>query len=536
MESFDSMSFLLQKLSVRKGLKMNNHIFCTNRLLLIAVVLTASCISTASPCFAAKKQTMNHTCAQKHRNISEGKNIPTSAKTPVQTNIVVTVSWEDDDDRDRIRPESIDLYLMKNGSAADRKAVTAKENWTCAFTTLPLCDRNGNEIMYCVAENSIPGYSISQNKSETEQSHRTSPAENIEYSFINKRDPSTTTVTVRTSWNDSMDHEKLRPQQTMVQLYADDKPCGRHVLLNKENNWCCRFKDLPLNSNGKHISYTVAQEYVPDEYQESLSVSEEGDFLIENRHDAAESVSDDSSDMTQISGCVRWEDSDDQDGLRPNEIEVLLYADGRQIARKDVSSADSWFYSFDNLPKYTDGTEIIYSVQTGSINGYQSLENNCSLTCIHDPETIDLQGKVEWAREDESSSLRPQTISLSLLSDQETLKTIKVSETDNWTFSVPSLPKYHAGNVIDYSLEPDSCAGYQASVDGMTVTYTQIAPAVIPDPDIETLPLPESKLTGDQLPEPASFLPLFPIFFLILAASPAFMFRKRNRKRPGRRH
>ena len=90
-----------------------------------------------------------------------------------------------------------------------------------------------------------------------------------------------------------MDHEKLRPQQTMVQLYADDKPCGRHVLLNKENNWCCRFKDLPLNSNGKHISYTVAQEYVPDEYQESLSVSEEGDFLIENRHDAAESVSDD---------------------------------------------------------------------------------------------------------------------------------------------------------------------------------------------------------------------------------------------------
>ena len=125
---------------------MKNHIFCTNRLLLIAVVLTASCIFIVSPCFAAKMQTKNHTCAQKHSIISETKDKPASTETPVQANIVVTVSWEDDDDRDRIRPECIDLYLMRNGSAADRKAVTAKENWTCAFTTLPLCDRNGNAL------------------------------------------------------------------------------------------------------------------------------------------------------------------------------------------------------------------------------------------------------------------------------------------------------------------------------------------------------------------------------------------------------
>ena len=469
-------------------------------------------------------------------DINAGK--PNQTQQDHQANLIVTIDWQDDENRDGLRPDQVKLSLLANGTVAARKAVTEKESWKCVFTGLPLRDKNNEPILYRVAENTIPGYSISQRKTEPAQSSSLLSCRNTSYIILNHREPSTTSVTVKTSWNDSMDHEKLRPKQTKVQLYANGIPYGGKRILDSSNGWKCHFKDLPVNTGGNRISYTAAQEWVPDGYQESLSADENGTILIENQHNAGESVSDDSSDMTSLSGYVKWDDADDQDSLRPFELEINLQANGKQIARKKVSAADGWTFSFDSLPKYTNGSEISYSVHAAPPSSYEVSEEGSSLLCTHDPETTGIQGKVEWKDEDLHSSLRPGSVTFTLLADGMPLKSIKVKEQDKWAFSVSGLPRYKTGKEVVYTIEPESCAGYEPSVQGTDITFTQIPSSVLPE-ESESEPRPESEPEAapgtDMIPvppkNPATFLPLFPVFFLFLASTPAFAFR-----RMGKRH
>jgi hypothetical protein len=157
-------------------------------------------------------------------DINAGK--PNQTQQDHQANLIVTIDWQDDENRDGLRPDQVKLSLLANGTVAARKAVTEKESWKCVFTGLPLRDKNNEPILYRVAENTIPGYSISQRKTEPAQSSSLLSCRNTSYIILNHREPSTTSVTVKTSWNDSMDHEKLRPKQTKVQLYANGIPYG----------------------------------------------------------------------------------------------------------------------------------------------------------------------------------------------------------------------------------------------------------------------------------------------------------------------
>ena len=489
------------------------------KILHTAWITTAACILISSSLLAGETET---------------ENIFSGTGTYCHANVIVTVAWDDDDNRDGLRPNSIDLYLLKDGCAAAEKKVTAGEGWTCAFTGLPLSNENTHENRYCVAESTVPGYSVSQDRTEGKQAAPDASARNIEYTVLYKREPSATSFCVNTFWNDSMDHEKKRPKQTKVQLYADGSPYGSEVSLSRDKGWRFCFKDLPENKGGKKISYTVSQTSVPDRYHESVSTDENGNILIENRYDAAESVSDDSSDMILLSGGVKWEDADDQDGIRPGEIEVLLTADGRQIARKTVSEEEGWTYSFDSLPEYTNGTKIEYSLDASPVSGYEVHEESGSLICVHDPETTCIQGKILWAGENRSASLRPETVFLTLLSDGTILRKIKVTGRYNWSFSVPSLPVYSHGKEICYTLEPCSIAGYKESVEGMTVTYTEDPSAITAETgsDTERQP-PETERTGTAETEtlPSSF-PFLTVLLALFAAAAAavLLLRKKNRK------
>ncbi|MCD4894025.1 Cna B-type domain-containing protein, partial [Enterococcus faecalis] len=48
----------------------------------------------------------------------------------------------------------------------------------------------------------------------------------------------------------------------------------------------------------------------------------------------------------EITGTKTWEDQNNQDGLRPDEITVNLLANGEKVASKTVTEADDWKYSF----------------------------------------------------------------------------------------------------------------------------------------------------------------------------------------------
>ena len=103
---------------------------------------------------------------------------------------------------------------------------------------------------------------------------------------------------------------------------------------------------------------------------------------------------------------VVWEDQNDLEHKRPDEITLQLYADGVAVAGKTlvVKASDGWVAIFRDLPQYNTQTRqpYNYTVGTGRIPGYavtyqqgmltmlagltfqSSLENGSGMTAIPD--------------------------------------------------------------------------------------------------------------------------------------------------------
>lgn len=94
----------------------------------------------------------------------------------------------------------------------------------------------------------------------------------------------TTSVSVTKEWNDENDHDSLRPASVSVQLYADGKPSGEPVELNKENGWKHTFDGLTKYSKGKEIVYTVTESAV-NGYTSTVTGSAANGFMITNSHE-----------------------------------------------------------------------------------------------------------------------------------------------------------------------------------------------------------------------------------------------------------
>lgn len=79
-----------------------------------------------------------------------------------------------------------------------------------------------------------------------------------------------------------------------------------------------------------------------------------------------------------------WEDESDINGLRPDTIEVQIWANLKATNNKEevrlpyktpieIRATDNWTYVYDNLPKYNnEGREIFYDVKEIPVAGYES--------------------------------------------------------------------------------------------------------------------------------------------------------------------
>ena len=99
-----------------------------------------------------------------------------------------------------------------------------------------------------------------------------------------------------------------------------------------------------------------------------------------------------------------WADSDDEDGLRPSKVTILLYANGEKVDEKLVLNAkNNWSGSFVGLPKYANGEEIVYTIGEVSVKGYNtvirgSMEKGFVVTNSHTviPQTGDERTPILW--------------------------------------------------------------------------------------------------------------------------------------------
>ena len=172
-----------------------------------------------------------------------------------------------------------------------------------------------------------------------------------------------------------------------------------------------------------------------------------------------------------------WDDNDDQDGLRRNNnidsVEVKLYQSTEDeekslanIENNTISLSDDneWTYSWNDLPRYKDGKEILYEVEetieensildkeyTQTINDKSANSKfNYEIINSHTPETIDIAGEKTWDDDNDRDKERPSYINVYLIADGDTesplaTQRVMVDENGDWKYKFEGYPKYKDG-------------------------------------------------------------------------------------------
>ncbi len=389
----------------------------------------------------------------------------TNTYVPETLNIPVIKVWEDNENQDGIRPTEVTVSLLANGTAVDGKTITlnATNNWTYTYRNLPKKE-NGTNINYTLAEVTVPtGYSSETTGNMTNG-----------FTITNTHIPETTEISVEKKWEDSNNQDGKRPTQITVTLYANGEEAeGKAVTLSSTNSWKYTFTNLAKKDSGIDINYTVVETGIPTGYTSETTGNMTDGFIITNTY---------IPETRDISVKKVWEDNDNQDGLRPTSIELILKADGTESQRITLTGeGNEWSYTFNRVPKYSNGTEIDYTVQENGVpEGYTSLTSGSMLvgftiTNTYTPGKTSVKVKKVWEDNNNQDGLRPDSVSVSLLADDVVVegKTIDLNEANGWTYIFTDLPIKKDGVDIKYTIkENTTIEGYTTIITNDNVTST----------------------------------------------------------------
>ena len=262
--------------------------------------------------------------------------------------------WDDKDNRDGIRPESVTVILYKNGVKADTQEVTAENGWKFCFEGLDRTEK-GEEIEYTVGEEPVDGYEMTVDG----------------YTITNLHVPGSVSVSGEKVWDDGDDKDGIRPDSVTVILYGNGNKYAEKTV-TKEDGWKFTFRNVPEKAGGKEITYTVDEVPVAG-YEKSVDGT-----TITNKHIPG---------TTEVSGTKTWDDEDDLDGIRPDSVTVKLMKNGAETDSRKTTADYGWKYSFANLPKAEHGMVIRYTVKEDPVpEGYSAEINGYEIINSHDPE------------------------------------------------------------------------------------------------------------------------------------------------------
>ena len=387
----------------------------------------------------------------------EGYNVTNTHKVDL-TEVTVTKVWDDADNQDGIRPASVTVQLKADGEAfGDPVVLSSSNEWTHIFTDLEVNKKGqvGVAIDYTVEELNVP----------TDYTAEVSGSQANGYTITNIHEVYKTEVSVSKVWDDADDQDGLRPESVTVMLYADNNPASEPVVLSEANGWTYTFKDLDEKAEGRVIGYTVEEMKVPADYTVAVTGSHEEGYTITNTH---------IPETTAVEGTKTWIDDEDRDGLRPESITINLVADGEIIETVEVTEKDGWAWSFEQLPVYRDhGTEIVYEITEEAVDGYTTVIEGFDVTNTHEIATTEVKGAKTWNDDNDRDGLRPESITISLLADGQTIETIEVTEEDGWAWSFEQLPVYRdQGTEIVYTVSEAVVEGYETVIEGFDITNT----------------------------------------------------------------
>ena len=327
----------------------------------------------------------------------------------------------------------------------------------------------------------------------------------VELRRYKKKDTSTATTkteaTVQKVWDDAEAPEGTRPPSVTVSLYRDDEsnPVAT-AELNEGNNWTATQRGL-------------AKYKLNDEQQETEEAHlyrwREGSELTE--YSASYAYSGNTTVITntytpsQINLTVEkiWDDANDQDGKRPENLTVNLMKEGEDtpVVTVSLSEANGWKADSGLVPaREADRTPITYRwVEATVPDGYAATEPETigsvtTLTNTHTPETTVAEIQVVWG-EGENVNPPEEGITVTLSNGEE----VVLNSGNDWHAIREDLPKYYNGTEITYTWSAPDVEGFEepvANKEGTvtTVTYT-------PEPEKDTVLVTLFTQLSEDLPD-----------------------------------
>ena len=260
--------------------------------------------------------------------------------SPETTNVIVTKIWDDDSNRDGMRPTRITLVLTGTDGTvyiSNNNATIIQSGgdiWKYNFTVYKYY--NGEEVSFTVSEPEEPeNYTASYDQDSL--------------TVTNTHVPETINVTATKIWDDDNNRDGLRTEDIAIRLIGDGDNVYTDATLTKDGNiWTYTFTNVHKYKNGEEIDYT-AGERVPDGYIPYIN-----GLTITNTH---------VPETKNITVTKIWDDADNLERVRPESIDVTLYGGDQSNSTTMSGEGNRWTYVFKNMPVYYDeGKKIVYNV------------------------------------------------------------------------------------------------------------------------------------------------------------------------------
>ncbi len=222
--------------------------------------------------------------------------------------------------------------------------------------------------------------------------------------------------------------------------------------------------------------------YTIDEKDVNGYVKTVDGFTITNSHKTA---------LIDITGTKTWNDQNNQDGIRPDSIDLTLYANGIEVEGAKptwVKTGDVWTYTYKSLDQSANGTAIVYSITEAPIEGYTAFIDGLNITNVHTTAVTTVYGTKNWVDESDADKVRPDAITLILYGNGQELGNINPIWTKNgntWTYTIDNLPLNLNGKAVEYTIEEVPVNGYTTAIDGFTITNTHKVDAKLPNTGVD---------------------------------------------------
>lgn len=320
-----------------------------------------------------------------------------------------------------------------------------------------------------------------------------------------KHEPATLNYTVEKKWENAGD--KTLPTVT-VQLMANGALMeGKTAQLTADNQWTATWENLPAYRNGEKIVYQAVETEVTggseDLYYETAygdPVENEGNITATITNTVVETL----PEKVSLDIVKDWDDSNNQDGLRPTEITLNLVAtvDGQKLTAEQLSglgvtnttmtmtaekhqSKDHefrWEATWENLPREYQNKTIAYSVEEGEIADYTStvtpMGYRVYVTNTHTPETRTITLTKTWVDDNNRDGIRPGAVTGGIYVEDTHEQTADYTAVAPFTIredgeTTVQLPAKRDGVDAVYYIAEDAVKDYELTLEGVTGEATK---------------------------------------------------------------